>query len=104
LKPRDGFLLVTLGWALMSAAATMPLLLLMPRLTFTDAYFETMSGLTTTGATMLTGLDHLAPAINVWRCTLHWFGGLGIIVLAVACCRCWASAACSCTRPRRPAR
>ena len=84
LKPRDGFLLVTLGWALMSAAATIPLLLLIPRLTFTDAYFETMSGLTTTGATMLTGLDHLAPAINVWRCTLHWFGGLGIIVLAVA--------------------
>ncbi len=71
LKPRDGFLLVTLGWALMSAAATIPLLLLIPRLSFTDAYFETMSGLTTTGATMLTGLDHLAPAINVWRCTLH---------------------------------
>ena len=84
LKPRDGFLLVTLGWALMSAAATIPLLLLVPRLTFTDAYFESMSGLTTTGATMLTGLDHLAPAINVWRCTLEWFGGLGIIVLAVA--------------------
>ena len=84
LKPRDGFLLVTLGWALMSAAATMPLLLLIPHLTFTEAYFETMSGLTTTGATMLTGLDHLAPAINVWRCSLHWFGGLGIIVLAVA--------------------
>ena len=84
LKPRDGFLLVTLGWLLMSAAATIPLLLLMPRLTFTEAYFETMSGLTTTGATMLTGLDHLPPAINVWRCSLHWFGGLGIIVLAVA--------------------
>jgi trk system potassium uptake protein TrkH len=84
LKPRDGFLLVTLGWALMSAAATTPLLLLIPHLTFTAAYFEAMSGLTTTGATMLTGLDHLAPAINVWRCSLHWFGGLGIIVLAVA--------------------
>jgi trk system potassium uptake protein len=84
LKPRDGFLLVTLGWALMSAAATIPLLLLLPRLTFTAAYFETMSGLTTTGATMLTGLDQLAPAINVWRCTLTWVGGLGIIVLAVA--------------------
>ena len=50
LKPRDGFLLVTLGWLLMSAAATIPLLLLIPRLTFTEAYFETMSGLTTTGA------------------------------------------------------
>src|SRR5580692_8227328 len=84
LKPRDGFLLVTLGWALMSAAATIPLLLLIPHLSFTDAYFETMSGLTTTGTTRFTGLDQLAPAINVWRCTLHWFGGLGIIVLAVA--------------------
>ena len=63
LKPRDGFLLVTLGWVLMSAAATIPLLLLLPRLTFTEAYFETMSGLTTTGATMLTGLDHLAPVV-----------------------------------------
>ncbi len=85
LKPRDGFLLVTLAWAAISAAATTPLLLLLiPHLTFTAAYFETMSGLTTTGATMLTGLDQLAPAINVWRCSLQWFGGLGIIVLAVA--------------------
>ena len=54
LKPRDGFLLVVLGWIVMSASATMPLLMLMPHLSFTRAYFETMSGLTTTGATMLT--------------------------------------------------
>ena len=84
LKPRDGFLLVTLGWVLMSASATIPLLLLMPQLSFTRAFFETMSGLTTTGATVLKGLDALPPSINLWRATLHWCGGLGIIVLAVA--------------------
>ncbi len=84
LKPRDGFLLVTLGWALISASATIPLLRLLPHLTFTEAYFETMSGLTTTGATVLTGLDRLPPSINLWRHTLEWCGGLGMIVLAVA--------------------
>jgi trk system potassium uptake protein TrkH len=53
-------------------------------LSFTDAYFEAMSGLTTTGATVLSGLDHLPLSINVWRCLLQWIGGMGIIVLAVA--------------------
>ena len=84
LKPRDGFLLVTLGWILMSASASIPLLLALPGLSFTDAFFETMSGLTTTGATVLKGLDTLPPAINLWRHALHWYGGLGIIVLAIA--------------------
>src|SRR5574340_301167 len=68
----------------MPAFATMPLLMMLPNLSFTDAYFETMSGMTTTGATVLTGLDSLPPAINVWRHELIWLGGLGIIVLAVA--------------------
>jgi trk system potassium uptake protein TrkH len=84
LKPRDGFLLVTLGWVLMSASATIPLLIELPGLSFTDAFFESMSGLTTTGATVLKGLDSLPPAINLWRHALHWYGGLGIIVLAIA--------------------
>ena len=84
LKPRDGFLLVTLGWVLMSASATIPLLIELPGLSFTDAFFESMSGLTTTGATVLKGLDTLPPAINLWRHALHWYGGLGIIVLAIA--------------------
>jgi trk system potassium uptake protein TrkH len=84
LKPRDGFLLVTVGWVLMSASATIPLLLVLPGLSFTDAFFEAMSGLTTTGSTVLTGIDSLPPSINMWRHSLHWFGGLGIIVLAVA--------------------
>ena len=62
----------------------MPLLLGIPGLTFTGAFFETMSGLTTTGSTVLTGLDTLPPSLNFWRHLLEWFGGLGIIVLAVA--------------------
>jgi trk system potassium uptake protein TrkH len=84
LKPRDGFLLVTLVWILMSASATIPLLLALPHLTFTKAFFETMSGLTTTGSTVLTGLDALPRSLVFWRATLQWFGGLGIIVMALA--------------------
>lgn len=84
LKPRDGFLLVALAWILMAAIATVPLMLVIDELSFTDAFFETMSGLSTTGATVLTGLDKLPPAINLWRHELNWLGGMGIIVLAVA--------------------
>jgi trk system potassium uptake protein TrkH len=84
LSTRHGYLLVVAMWTAMPAFATIPLLLVMPGLSFTDAYFETMSGLTTTGATVLVGLDNLPPAVNVWRHELNWLGGLGIIVLAVA--------------------
>jgi trk system potassium uptake protein TrkH len=84
LRSRDGFLLVTLAWVFMSAIATVPLLIALPGLSFTDAFFETMSGLSTTGATVLTGLDTMAPSLNMWRAALHWYGGMGIIVLAVA--------------------
>ena len=84
LRSRDGFLLVTLAWIFMSAIATVPLLLALPGLSFTDAFFETMSGLSTTGSTVLTGLDSMAPSLNIWRAALHWYGGMGIIVLAVA--------------------
>jgi trk system potassium uptake protein len=83
LKPRDGFLLVTLGWILLAASATLPLLFTLPGLTFTRAFFETMSGLTTTGSTVLDGLDSLAPSINFWRHSLIWLGGLAVIVVAV---------------------
>jgi trk system potassium uptake protein TrkH len=84
LKLRDGFLLVSLSWALMSATAAVPFMLAMPDLSLTDAYFEAVSGLTTTGSTVLNGLDQLPQSINLWRHTLHWIGGIGIIVLAVA--------------------
>jgi trk system potassium uptake protein TrkH len=84
LLPRDGFLLVTLVWTVLPAFAALPLYLHLPGLSFTDAYFEAMSGLTTTGATILSGHDSLPLSINVWRCLLQWIGGMGIIVLAVA--------------------
>jgi trk system potassium uptake protein len=84
LKARDGFLLVTLVWVLMSASASIPLLLALPQLSFTRAFFEAMSGLTTTGSTVLTGLESLPRSLLFWRSCLHWFGGLGIIVMALA--------------------
>ena len=84
LQTRDGFLLVVLVWAVLPAFASLPLLFHLPDLSFTDAYFETASGLTTTGATVLVGLDALPPSINLWRHLLNWLGGMGIIVLAVA--------------------
>ena len=84
LQPRDGFLLVALVWTVLPGFAALPLLIYMPELSFTDAYFETVSGLTTTGATVLTGLDNMPPSINFWRMFLVWMGGMGVVVLAVA--------------------
>src|SRR5512144_1999707 len=84
LQPRDGFLLVTLVWTVVPAFATLPLMFHLPGLSFTHAYFEARSGLTTTGATVLSGLDDLPLSINVWRHLLVWIGGMGILVLVVA--------------------
>ena len=84
LEPRDGALLVVLGWLLMSLAGAAPLLLEIPGLSFTDASFEAIAGLTTTGATVLGGLERLPQSVNLWRHALQWYGGMGIIVMAVA--------------------
>lgn len=88
LQPRDGVLLVSLAWTVLPLFASLPLLIYFHQagtpISFTDAYFEAMSGLTTTGATVLVGLDKLPPSINLWRCFLQWMGGMGILVLAVA--------------------
>jgi len=84
LKPRDAYLLVTLTWLVLAAVATVPLLMLLPGLSFTHAFFESMSGLSTTGSTVLYGLDSLPHALNMWRASLSWLGGMGIIVMAVA--------------------
>ncbi len=84
LQTRDGFLLVAAVWTVLPAFATVPLLLHIPHLSFTDAYFEAVSGLTTSGATVLEGLDKLPPSINLWRTQLVWMGGMGVVVLAVA--------------------
>ncbi|MFN3715861.1 MAG: TrkH family potassium uptake protein [Thiobacillus sp.] len=84
LKTRDGFVLVLLVWTGLPAVATLPFLIYAPDMSFTDAYFETMSGLSTTGATVMRHLDALPPSLNLWRHLLNWLGGMGIIVLAVA--------------------
>lgn len=81
---REGILLVVAVWAGGSLFATIPLLLSLEGISFTDAYFEAVSGLTATGATVLSGLDRLPPSVNVWRGQLQWLGGMGVIVLAVA--------------------
>src|SRR5690606_24416973 len=84
LRVSDGFLLVAATWLLTPVFGALPLMLYLPELSFTDAYFEAASGLTTTGATVLTGLDALPVSINLWRCFMHWIGGMGVIVLMVA--------------------
>ena len=81
---RDGFLLVALVWTTLPAFATLPLLFYIPGLSFTNAYFEAVSGLTASGGTVLSGLDQLPPSINLWRGFMIWLGGMGVIVLAVA--------------------
>lgn len=84
LQVRDGFLFVVLVWTVLPAFGALPLLSYLPAMSFTDAYFEAMSGLTATGATVLVGVDALPPSLNLWRCQLQWLGGMGVIVLAVA--------------------
>ena len=84
LQPRDGFLLVSLVWVVLPACAAVPLLWTVPGIEWADAYFEAMSALTATGATALSGLDHLPVSVNIWRCFLQYIGGLGIILLVVA--------------------
>ena len=83
LKTRDGLMLVALTWVALPAVAGFPLWHFLP-INFTDAYFEAASGLTTTGGTVLSGLEFLPRSINLWRHLLSWLGGMGIIVLAVA--------------------
>lgn len=85
LRYRDGFLVVVLFWTVLAAFGAMPLLLSSQlNLSVTDAFFESMSGLTTTGGTILTNLDNLPHSILFYRQQLQWLGGMGIVVLAVA--------------------
>jgi trk system potassium uptake protein TrkH len=80
---RDGFLVVTLFWALLGVVGSLPFLLGL-HLDLTDAVFESVSGFTTTGATIIVGLDRLPPSILYHRQQIQWLGGMGIIVLAIA--------------------
>jgi len=85
LRAKEGFLLVVLFWFVLGCVGSLPLILMkQPQMTFVDALFESFSGLTTTGATVIEGIDFLPHAILFYRQELQWLGGMGIIVLAVA--------------------
>ncbi|WP_325891242.1 TrkH family potassium uptake protein [Grimontia sp. NTOU-MAR1] len=83
LNARDMFVITTMVWLIASAFAALPFVFI-NHISFTDAYFETMSGITTTGSTVLSGLDNMAPSILLWRSILQWLGGVGFIVMGVA--------------------
>jgi len=85
LRYRDGFMVVVLFWVVLGSFGAIPLYLVdQAGLNVTDAVFESISGLTTTGATVITGIDHLPASVLYYRQQLQWLGGMGIIVLAVA--------------------
>lgn len=83
LRVKDMLLMTTLTWIVTCIFASLPFILIQ-HISFADAYFETMSGLTTTGSSVLSNLDSIAPSLLMWRSTLQWIGGLGFIVMAVA--------------------
>jgi len=83
IRSRDGFVIVTLMWTAMGLLGAVPFILALD-LGFADAFFESVSGYTTTGATVLVGLDALPPSILFYRQEIQWLGGIGVIVLAVA--------------------
>ncbi len=84
LKKRDGYLVVTLGWLMMSFFGTLPYFFSGSIEFFTDAFFETMSGFTTTGASILNDIEAMPKGVLFWRSLTQWIGGMGIIVLTVA--------------------
>ena len=84
LSIRQAFILTTLSWIVLTIFAALPFTFSQLELTFTDALFEAMSGITTTGATVIVDLDQAPPGLLLWRSLLQWFGGIGIIVMALA--------------------
>lgn len=83
-KVKDGFLIVVLGWTLMAFVGTMPYVMSGAIPSFSNAFFESMSGFTTTGATILIDIESLPKDILLWRSLTHWIGGMGIVVLSIA--------------------
>lgn len=84
IRARGAFVLTVFSWIVLSVLAAIPFVLDPIRLDLTDAFFESVSGITTTGATVLTGLDEMPKGILLWRAMLQWIGGIGIIVTAMA--------------------
>lgn len=83
LRPRDMYLLTVSSWVVVCIFAALPFLL-SQHMSYTDSFFESMSGITATGSTVMSGLDTMSPGILIWRSLLHWLGGIGFIGMAVA--------------------
>ncbi|HRW28473.1 MAG: TrkH family potassium uptake protein [Alphaproteobacteria bacterium] len=83
LSIREGFLITTSSWLLLSLAGALPLYYSDLNLSYTDAYFESLSGITTTGSTVLSGLDSMSRGVLLWRSILQWIGGIGIIAFGI---------------------
>ena len=84
ISQRDGYIIVTLGWILFSVFGSLPFFISGSIPSYTDAFFETISGFTTTGATVLNDIEHLSHGMLFWRSLTQWLGGMGIIVLSLA--------------------
>ena len=83
LNLQEAFLLTTLSWLSIAIFGCLPFMLTTLDLTFVDAFFESMSGITTTGSTIITNLDSVPKSILIWRAILQWLGGIGVIVMAI---------------------
>jgi trk system potassium uptake protein TrkH len=81
---KQTFLLTTLAWVVLALFGALPFMMSTTQLGFTDAFYESMSGLSTAGGTVIVGLENAPPGILLWRALLNWFGGIGIIVMAIA--------------------
>ncbi|WP_282041141.1 TrkH family potassium uptake protein [Winogradskyella flava] len=84
MNKREGYIVVAFGWIVMTLTGTLPYLATDAITSFTSAFFETISGYTTTGASILNDIEVLPEGVLFWRSTTHWIGGMGIIVLAIA--------------------
>ena len=81
---REGFLLTALTWVVFSGFGMIPFMIGDSKMTISDAFFEAMSGFTTTGATVMASIDHFSNGIHIWRCLMQWIGGMGIILFTLA--------------------
>ena len=81
---RQAFLLTILSWLIIALFGAIPFIYTSSSLSYTDAFFESVSGITTTGSTVIYNIESLSEGILIWRSLLQWFGGIGIIVLAMA--------------------
>ena len=84
MNKREGYMVVTFGWIVMAVSGALPYMVTEVIPSFTSAFFETMSGYTTTGATIINDIEAVPKGVLFWRSTTHWIGGMGIIVLAIA--------------------